>query len=222
MTDISSSNFGLLIAYALPGFIVIWGLEGSWTALAGCSEGVCELVPSLVGFLNSTVAAIAAGLTVSAVRFVIIDGIHERTGLPRPRPNGRVLQENLAAVNLLIDQHYRYYQFHANMIVAGLIAYGVHVYTSGSVSLIPDSFILALLAIFWIAGRDTLRKYYANLDPIFTPLEVVPMSNGMHHPTTTPQPAHPAAASPGKPATSTSNDRPQPQAATESQATPKK
>ena len=70
MKDISNSNFGLLIAYALPGFVVIWGLSGIWPMVAGCMSDVepCANIPSLVGFLNSTIAAVAAGMTVSAIR----------------------------------------------------------------------------------------------------------------------------------------------------------
>ena len=181
MKDISTSNFGLLIAYALPGFVVIWGLQGSWTTIAGCTEELCEAVPSLIGFLNSTVAAIAAGLAVSAIRYVAIDTIHERTGVKRPVWNGRALQANLSAVKLLVDQQYRYYQFHANMVVAGILAYGFHVYASQTVTAIPDLFLLGLVAVFWLAGRDALRKYYANLTPLFLQLEASTMSNGMHH-----------------------------------------
>lgn len=178
-----NSNFGLLIAYALPGFVAIWGLSGIWPAVIGCANGAgaCDTVPSLVGFLNSTVAAIAAGMAVSAIRFVVIDEIHERTGLRRPRWNGVALQNNLAAVRSVVDHHYRYYQFHANMIVAGVIAYEAHLYDARTVAGLTEVLLVALAVVFWITSRDNLRKYYQNLDAIFDtqPKGRTTMSNGM-------------------------------------------
>lgn len=168
MKDLNS-NFGLLIAYALPGFVAIWGLSGIWPGVIECAMGAdgCGIVPSLMGFLNSTVAAIAAGMAVSAIRFVLIDFLHERTGLHRPKWNGLALQKNLAAVRTIVDHHYRHYQFHANMIVAGVIAYAAQRYELQMVPGLTELLLIALLAVFWIASRDNLKKYYQNLDAIF-------------------------------------------------------
>jgi len=188
MKDISNSNFGLLIAYALPGFVVIWGISGVWPVSPGCfgSAASCSAVPSLIGFLNSTVAAIAAGMAVSAVRFMVIDTVHHLTNLKRPSIQGADLHQNFEAVSLAVEHHYRHYQFHANMLIAGLIAYGAylhhHAFTFGLIEVL----ILILAATFWITGRDNLRKYYHTLNTI--PPEVTPeitpemeqtMSNGM-------------------------------------------
>lgn len=185
MKEISPSNFGLLIAYVLPGFVAIWGLSGVWPINAGCLDGSaeCSLVPSLVGLFNTTVAAIAAGMAVSAVRFVIIDTIHSLTGLKRPYWNGTVLQKNLTAVKSAVDHHYRYYQFHTNMLVAGIVAFGAHLHAHREISGFPELLLLLLAVAFWIAGRDNLRKYYDNLTTIFASqkVEQTAMSNGQHH-----------------------------------------
>jgi len=185
MKEISNSNFGLLIAYVLPGFIVIWGLSGFWPVMPFCVDGSeqCAVTPSLIGFLNSTVAAVAAGMAVSAIRFVLIDTIHHLTGLQRPAWNGAALQDNVSAVNILVEQHYRYYQFYANMLVAGVIAVVAHLHqTSFDVGLIEWSLVV-LAVIFWIGSRDSLNKYYSNLRYVLTTntdLEFS-MTNGMHH-----------------------------------------
>lgn len=180
-----NSNFGLLIAYALPGFVTLWGLSGIWPTAIECAMGAngCEALLSLVGFLNSTVAATATGMAVSAIRFVLIDSIHERSGLKRPKWNGVALQNNLAAVQTVVDQHYRYYQFHANMIVAVVLAYAAHLYHTRYLLGLLLVLVSALTTVFWIASRDNLKKYYENLDAIFHPQskESLNMSNGMSH-----------------------------------------
>lgn len=190
MKDISNSNFGLLIAYALPGFVVIWGLSGLWPVSPVCLGDVsaCSTLPSLVGFFNTAVGAITAGMVVSAIRFVLIDTAHHLTGLQRPALDGATLQQNIGAVNLVVDNHYRYYQFHANLLIAGSIAYAAHLYQSGSFHGLTASLAVFLGVILWLTTRDNLRKYYRNLATFNTNQQENAMSNGMssNHKATTP------------------------------------
>jgi len=79
--------------------------------------------PTIGGFLYATLASVAAGLTASTVRWLIIDPLHHMTGVPQPRWNFARLPESLAAFDRLIDIHYRYYQFYANTLVALPFAY---------------------------------------------------------------------------------------------------
>jgi hypothetical protein len=60
------TNFGLLIAYVLPGFTAIQGWPFVSRAGSGQPFALAGYEPSLVGFLDSTMEAIIAGLTVSA------------------------------------------------------------------------------------------------------------------------------------------------------------
>jgi hypothetical protein len=70
-----------------------------------------------------TIAALAVGMTISALRWVVVDSLHAYTGLPPPRLNFSRLGQNVAAFELLINIHYRHYQFYANMFVACVVAY---------------------------------------------------------------------------------------------------
>lgn len=59
------SNFGLLVAFVLPGFTVLWGASyfletvRHWLAGAGTT-------PTVGGFMFVTLASVAAGVTVSS------------------------------------------------------------------------------------------------------------------------------------------------------------
>ncbi len=57
--------------------------------------------------------SLAAGLTVSAVRWAIIDQIHHATGLSLPDFNFSRLTEHLLAFQLAVEHNYRYFQFYA-------------------------------------------------------------------------------------------------------------
>lgn len=149
----ASTNFGSLIAYVLPGYTALRGLPLpaaptiTWTPAPDCNLG---------GFLSGTLQAIAVGLTVSAVRWMLIDTLHHRTGLRPPNWNWARLEKSSSAFELLVHIHYRYYKFYANMVIALIWAFLNGGYASGRWSIA-----YALLALLFLAAsRDALQKYY--------------------------------------------------------------
>ena len=120
--------------------------------------------PSVGGFLFITLASVAAGMVASAVRWAVVDSLHHATGVKEPRWDFRELQENLSAYTLLVEFHYRYYQFYSNTLIAIAFAYGSHfviecAWCGGPRW--PDLGFLIVEAVLFAASRDTLRKYYA-------------------------------------------------------------
>src|SRR6185437_14063090 len=111
------------IAYILPGGVCLLGFSGisepvrSWI-VAAPAQG-----PTFGGFLYLTLAALAAGLTVSAVRWLLLDSLHHLTGVRRPRFDDAKLPDRLEAFNYIVENHYRYYQFYSNTLLAVVLAY---------------------------------------------------------------------------------------------------
>jgi hypothetical protein len=131
--SVSSENFGLLIAYVLPGFVLLWGLQPVVPA-AGLALGVSTgSAPSVGGFLSGAVAALGIGMTLSTVRWLVIDAIHHATGLPQPRWDFSRLGDRATAFDLVVEHYYRYYQFHANLLVALLAVWAVRRWSLGPV-----------------------------------------------------------------------------------------
>ena len=159
----SLTNFGLVIAYVLPGFTALEGFplvtprDTAWGTTGDPS-------PTLTSFLSGTVMALAAGLTVSTVRWLVIDTLHHRTGVRPPARDFARLEKSVAAYEFLGLIHYRYYKFYANMVVALLWAYAVRDYALGPRGLLD----FALAALFLLASRDTLRKYYERTGSLLT------------------------------------------------------
>jgi hypothetical protein len=106
---------------------------------------------------------VAAGLTVSAVRWMVIDRLHHMTGIPYPDWDFSRLQKSISAFSTLIEIHYRHYQFYANMLVAVVFLYCCRRTALGFWTAPfgwTDAAFLALAVIFYVTSRDTLRKYY--------------------------------------------------------------
>lgn len=161
MQNISNDTFGPAIAYLVPGATVLLGMSpfsatlDEWLAVAPNSS------PTVGGFLYATLASLAAGMTTSAVRWLLVDTAHGLTGLAAPALDFAGLRENVEAYALLIEVHYRHYQFYANMFVATAVAYiGYRVKLGGPEIGLVDLGALILEALYFATSRDTLRKYY--------------------------------------------------------------
>ena len=123
MQTVSNANFGPLIAYLVPGATTLAGFSLFLPPLQAWFAVTPSDAPTISGFLYLTLASLAMGMTVSAVRWALIDGLHARTGLKIPPLDFSRLGQNVEAFNLLIRIHYEHYQFYSNMFVALAIAY---------------------------------------------------------------------------------------------------
>jgi len=159
--DLSARNFGLLIAYWIPGFLALAGVAmlsppvAAWLA--------ADPGPSIGGFLYSTLASLGAGMTVSALRWAIIDTLHQYTGLPRPEWDDSKLTERLPALEYLVETHYRYYQFYGNSLVAMTLthaAWRISAFGAAAPWGLPEAGLVLVGLVFLAGSRDTLRKYY--------------------------------------------------------------
>ena len=110
-------------------------------------------------------------MTVNAVRWAVVDTIHSLTGLPPPKIDFSRLASREQAFALLIDIHYKHYQFHAGMAVATAIAYVAHraYYGFDETTGWLDAGVLTLEAIFFLMSRDTLWKYQSRTRQLLGP-----------------------------------------------------
>jgi len=156
-------NFGIVIAYLLPGFVILCGLGFLSDAVATWLLGAGRQEPTIGGFLYVTIASLAAGMLANAFRWALIDALHFITGLQRPNWNDAVLAEKLDAFERLVEDHYRYYQFYGNLLIAILAAFGCwRASTMGDVVPLgpPEIGVALVIAVLFAGSRDALRRYY--------------------------------------------------------------
>lgn len=163
MKEMSSKGFGLVIAFLLPGFIGLWGVSYVSPVVMGWITQAHDQAPTVGGFLYVTLASLAVGQFISAVRWALIDTLHHRTGVRPPNWNFSNLQGRLAEFESLVENHYRYYQCYANALVATVLAYvlrlAAHEESPFSNVGLLSAVVLATAALVF-ASRDALKKYY--------------------------------------------------------------
>lgn len=162
--ELSDKNFGVIIAYVLPGFVALWGVSHFSATVESWIGASQQGSPTVAGFGYVTLASLAAGLTVSAVRWALVDSLHHATGIVPPAWKFAKLDDRLQGFLTLVEGHYRYYQAHANMFVAAAFAVAARWMAEGTGTW-PRGWsavgFLALEAILWAGARDSLRKYYS-------------------------------------------------------------
>lgn len=171
VNSLSTQNFGLVIAYLLPGFVALWGVSYFSPTVDAWISASQQNAPTVAGFMYVTLASLAAGVTVSAVRWAIIDQLHHFTGIRPPPWKFGNLEGKLQGYITLIENHYRYYQFYSNMFVAAAFSFVAKAISGGlRPSITPWATIafLALELVFFAGSRDTLRKYYARTQQLLS------------------------------------------------------
>jgi hypothetical protein len=163
MKDVSDKNFGVIIAFLLPGFLFLWGLSYSSTDIATwLARSTADHAPTVGGFLYATLASLAIGLLISAVRWLVIDHIHEWTGVPYPDLNFTNLKDKdrYAAFVGAVENHFRYYQYYSNTLISAICAFICYLCTKGNPSLKIWVATIAITIALFLGSRDALKKYY--------------------------------------------------------------
>jgi hypothetical protein len=158
--DLSARNFGLLIAYVIPGFVVLWGLSFVSPTIAAWLSGAGASGPTVGGFLYVFLASIAGGMTASAFRWATLDTVHHRTGVRLPLLNFAAINEKLSGFERVVQDHYQYYQFYGNTMVALLVSYPLWRASGEGGGLLTDFAALTLLCVFFAGSRNALQVFY--------------------------------------------------------------
>jgi len=188
MTETFSTQFGLIVAYLLPGFVGLAGMAplapvvAQW--LRPVNQGGLNVGPTVYAIL----AATTVGMIVSCFRWLLIDHLHQWMGVTRPAWDDSRLEDCLGAFSYLVEIHYRYYQFYANMTVAIALVYSLNRFmnTLPFLGARTDVAVLILCIVLFVGSRDALLNYYAGTGRLLGRNAAKgstgdPMTNGRDH-----------------------------------------
>jgi hypothetical protein len=138
MKEITDKNFGVIIAFLLPGALLLWMLSLSHLGNAEIGAWVKSVSdPSVSGFLYVTLASLALGLIISAVRWAVIDQIlrgyyflRHRKDLPKIDFSKLSDPSMFGAFQGANENHYRYYQYYSNTLVAIVVGFSIYQFRS--------------------------------------------------------------------------------------------
>jgi len=159
MSALASENFGVVIAYIIPGTAVLYSFRGDSGLVDLWFAGNPVTSPTVAGFLFVSLAAVAVGLVLSTIRWLVLDTLHHHTGMPPPQRDFRILADRVEAFQTLVENRYRYYQFYGNSLVALLVILPGQLWANRlNWSQIFGLAILGL--ILFLGSRSSLAGYY--------------------------------------------------------------
>ncbi|MGP1345509.1 MAG: hypothetical protein ACTS3F_02420 [Phycisphaerales bacterium] len=183
MSGDASRNFGILIAYIVPGFAALCGLSFVVPELDRWLFGAGVDGPTVGGVLYVTIASIGAGMTCGLLRWATLDRMNELTGLRRPEFDDRNLEQRLGAFSRLVEDHYRYYQFYGNTLIAmiaGYAAWRISLVGTGTGLGWLDASLWAIAIVFIAGSRDALSRYHRRTEVLLGTRKGRTMTNGSH------------------------------------------
>lgn len=154
-------NFGLVIAYLIPGFCGTYALTPHVTAINALVGGAANTGSVVVLLL----IALAVGIIINAISWVVVRNFIHFTGVKSPsgivyRKSSR---QDALRYNRLIESTFRYHQFYSNMLVGILLLTPLWLAAPVQDNILRNaSFPFVVIILFW-AARDSLRNYYNGL-----------------------------------------------------------
>lgn len=117
--DITSTSFGLLIAYLLPGLVALFGLSYWIQELRDLFDAFLTGGSNIGLFLLVALASIATNLQVTLIRWAIFEEWICRRYSLKPEDFKDMSNEGkFSAFRGAVDEHYRYHQFWGCMAIA--------------------------------------------------------------------------------------------------------
>ncbi|MEQ1829928.1 MAG: hypothetical protein ABL921_28455 [Pirellula sp.] len=161
MLESLNKNFGLLIAFVLPGFIYLLGTIAIDNGGSIDWPHQVKSLNDLGGLLFFILAATAIGMVLSAIRWIVLDNVHHATGLTAPALDYRNLEIKQASFMLVVENNYRYYLFYGNTLMA-MVLIGLSGFTNETgLSRLTLIRLLAICLVLFFASRDSLSRFYS-------------------------------------------------------------
>lgn len=122
---------------------------------------------TVAGFLYTTLLAIGLGMLCSTARWFLIDRLLRHQGISPASWDFRKLREMLPAFDRLIEDHFRYYQFHANGLIAVNSAIML-IWVGKGFEWAHLPILLVVDALLYFGAADTIRKYDERMTAILS------------------------------------------------------
>jgi small basic protein len=162
MKDVTSTSFGLLIAFVLPGVAGLY-TSSFWSTTVHQWFATFLTAESNVGlFFLLALAALIIGLQLTLVRWLLFERWFSPEVSLAPSEFAALKDDKiLAAFRAAVDEHYRYHQFWGGMAVVFPVSAVTAIYQTRSClsAIVFLCVFLAIEVVTWLAAREAYARY---------------------------------------------------------------
>jgi len=164
MKDLTSTSFGILIGFVVPGMMgllaVAYWLHPARAAFASFATSSSTFGITLLVLLIS----VGIGVQLSVIRWIVFERIVCRSpGIPDNYFKLLIDEGRRSAFRSVVDEHYRYHQFHGAMVIVFPVLYfgwGMEIFGVSTQALFASALAcLAVWAALFFGAVDSYRKY---------------------------------------------------------------
>jgi hypothetical protein len=163
MKDLTSTSFGYVIAFLLPGIFGVYALSYWFPPIGALLQPVLKADASVGPSVVFLLIAVGMGLCVSALRFFIFEKLLCRKHkLPADMFAQLIDEGKLSSFKAVVDEHYRYHQFYGGCGVSLLLLFAGwvrgHLELSCHVAYVSIGFVLLEFLLVG-SGRDAYIRF---------------------------------------------------------------
>jgi hypothetical protein len=163
MVQFEPINFGVLIAFILPGSVAVYGLRYVSPRISAL-WGMLETGQLIIGpLILLALLTLAVGLIVSSLRTVVLERIFYLTCVQEQKINYKEIADHKDFFKEMIENVYRYEQFYGNVFLALLFCsimryfVGNANFTQTKSDWVISAVLLGSLITLFLAGRKSLK-----------------------------------------------------------------
>lgn len=171
-------EFGLVIAYLIPGFLGLYALAGRVEAIKALVGGE-QKVPQAASIIPLILLALAVGITINATSWALLRPLIGLSGVKRPArlDYTKIKPEQIPLYNLIVESNFRYHQFYGNVLVAIIMLAPVWLASPLATNVLRNLSFFFVVVILFLAARDSLQRAYKRMLALQTKEKTI-MTNG--------------------------------------------
>lgn len=165
MKDLTSTSFGYIIGFLLPGLLGLYGLSMWSKQVEGLLKPAASTDATIGPSFFLLLSALTMGLFLAAIRFYLFEKLLcRRHRFPKDMFKELSTEDKLVAFKAVVDEHYRYHQFYGSCGVALLIFFprwiwGNWARLSGSNRVSLCAVFIVFEVILGLTARDAFIRY---------------------------------------------------------------
>lgn len=160
-------NFGLVIAYLIPGFLATYAVAPRVNTVDALLGGPGR-VPNSASVVPLVLIAVGVGIIINAISAVVIRPLIHLSGVRAEAGSfsTRLTDEEIRRYDHLVEITFRYHQFYSNMLIAVVLLAPIWLRSPVLENILRNGSFLVVVVVLSVTARSSLRHFYRGLSKL--------------------------------------------------------
>jgi hypothetical protein len=157
-------NFGLVIAYLIPGFLATYAVASRVSTVDALLGGP-KRVPDAASVVPLVLIAVGVGIIINAISAVVIRNLIHLSGVKEEEEfvTRKLRDEDIRRYDHMVEATFRYHQFYSNMLIAVVLLAPIWLLWPLQDNILRNASFLVVVVVLSSTARDSLQQFYKGL-----------------------------------------------------------